>query len=351
MLTIVAFLQPLVLVVECPFLYTHARTHTHPKKQSRPSAVSEESIVKEDGEETDGETEFLASVLDIGNNDPSTQQGELSDDYLMGLEDLTDPLTQLNEVSGRLRGSGTFLEKVTSYLENEQLPFEHADIWVPSVANTVNSNGKPGGLQLFHAGCATRSDIDSGIAFRMNEYGMYSKNFSFAPGVGLPGRVYVSGQPSWEGSVDEADPTYFERAGGAKVYGVRCALGIPLHTVNIGRIVLALYSTQNIPENKQLSSKFVADFAKWVPEPKWKLVIDFGSSTDPSMQQQQQHYQQQSRGSSSPFVTKFTGTETISQGHLQTEALVTTGGSHMQQQQHQRHQLMVSSCCRAASCR
>jgi len=171
---------------------------------------------------------------------------------------------------------------VISYMENENLPFEHADIWVPSFLGTDKRSD--GNFRLFHAGHATRCDLESTMAYRMNEYGVYSTNFSFAPGVGLPGRVYASGMPSWEGGVDDADPTYFERAGGAKVYGVRCALGIPLHTASIGRIVLAMYSTTNVPENKQLTSKFLADFTKWMPEPKWKLVIDLGpasSTTSP----------------------------------------------------------------------
>jgi hypothetical protein len=132
-------------------------------------------------------------------------------------------------------------------------------------------------LRLFHAGHATRSDIDSTICTKFNEYGAYSTNFSFAPGVGLPGRVYTSGQLTWECKVNEADPTRFERAGGAQVYGVRTAIGIPLEAPVVGRIVLALYSSADIREDQFTLQRYADAFSKWTPEPKWKVEIELGA--------------------------------------------------------------------------
>ena len=230
----------------------------------------------------DDQVDFLANVLEmdtgaVGNNRSRT----LSEDFLIGFDDLEDPLNMIRDAPpqpvNKLGDCGPFLENVIQYVERENLPFEHADVWVPSqVPVDQNGDGKSETLRLFHAGHATRSDIESGLASQLHEYGVYSTNFSFAPGVGLPGRVYNSGVSSWENHVNDADPTRFERAGGAQVYGVKTAVGIPLDAPVVGRIVVALYGTNEIEENMQQLDHCATDFAKWIPEPKWKLVVELG---------------------------------------------------------------------------
>jgi hypothetical protein len=211
----------------------------------------------------------------------------MSDDFSMGiLEDLMDPRSMMVDGGvpphNSIGDCGPFLTKVVHYIENENVPFEHVDVWVPSFRTCAAADGnsndksKPDTLRLFHAGHATRSDVDSSHSFQLHEYGVYSTNFSFAPGVGLPGRVYTLGSPSWECNVYNADPTRFERAGGAQVYGVRTAVGIPLDMPDVGRIVLVLYSTKEIEENQQLLQRFATEFAKWIPKPKWKLEKELG---------------------------------------------------------------------------
>lgn len=246
--------------------------------QKTASMISENDSSKPEEDEVD----FLTNVLELstaldGNGGHSTVE-----DYLIGIDDLVDPLSQLNDAPRTLGDCGPFLGKVINYMEMEGLPFEHADIWVPSIlGNDRNDTGDVQGsnsLRLFHAGHATRSDLDASLALRMNEYGIYSTNFSFAPEVGLPGRVYANGKTSWETGLDAADPKYFERAGGANVYGIKCAVGIPLDASSVGRIVLAMYGTKEVPEDKNLTAKLLAEFTKWVPEPKWKLIIDLGPS-------------------------------------------------------------------------
>jgi hypothetical protein len=111
----------------------------------------------------------------------------------------------------------------------------------------------------------------------MQEYGEYSVNFSFASGVGLPGRVYASGEPSWECQINEADPKAFARVGGAKVYGIKTGLGIPL-TTRIGRIVVSMYSALDSKKDDAIIQKVKTDLALYSPEPKWKLVVDIGPS-------------------------------------------------------------------------
>jgi len=206
----------------------------------------------------------------------------LSGDFSIGIDDLVDPLVTTPVLgptqhhphsfteSNYLGDCGPFLEQVVHYIEQNSTHFEHMDVWVPSYQESS--------LRLFHAGHATRSNIDASVAFQLHEFGIYSTNFSFEPAHGLPGRVFSTGCPSWECHVDSADSSEFERAGGAKVYGVKTAVGIPLSSSGVGRIILILYSSKHIDRNDGMLKKLVEDLSRWIPEPRWKLVIDFGTS-------------------------------------------------------------------------
>ena len=176
-----------------------------------------------------------------------------------------------------------FLDAIVMYMETHNLPFQHADLWVPSYTpeeGREDSFKGEGGerVRLFHAGHASRGDLDGGLAYKLHEFGVYSDHFSFEPGHGLPGRVYTSGEISWECGIQQKDPKIFERVGGAKVYGVKTAVGIPLNTALVGRIVVAMYSCDNVPENMAVARDCAAELAKYSPEPKWKLCIDMDSS-------------------------------------------------------------------------
>jgi hypothetical protein len=244
------------------------------------TATTDASTVasSDDGSEAD----FITSMLDIGANHVGFRSLAPSEDFAnmfdeLDGEDPTFNLTPHPSAYHHVRNNcGPFLEEIVSYMETNALPFEHVDVWVPSLP--PKGQGKPGELRLFHAGHATRSDLDPALFCQMHEYGEYSVKFSFASGVGLPGRVYATGEPSWECQIDEADPTLFVRAGGAKVYGIKTGLAIPVTTAVIGRMVVSMYSTRNMYEDPTMIQKITADLAMYAPEPKWKLVVDLGSS-------------------------------------------------------------------------
>jgi hypothetical protein len=222
------------------------------------------------------EADFIASMLDIGANHAPNEDFANMFDELDG-EDPTLNLTPHPSAYHHVRNNcGPFLEEIVSYMETNALPFEHVDVWVPSLP--PKGQGKPGELRLFHAGHATRSDLDPALFCQLHEYGEYSVKFSFASGVGLPGRVYATGEPSWECQIDEADPTLFVRAGGAKVYGIKTGLAIPVTTAVIGRMVVSMYSTRNMHADPTMIQKVTADLAMYAPEPKWKLVVDLSTS-------------------------------------------------------------------------
>lgn len=226
-----------------------------------------------DGGDT-SEADFISGMLDLGESahHPTEDFTQIFDDLANG--------PGLPQGAKHMRNNcGPFLEEIVSYAETHNLPFQHVDVWVPSYTNMGEG---PDNLRLFHAGHATRSDIDAPLFGQLNEYGEYSTKFSFASGVGLPGRVFAGGESRWEQQVDEADPKFFERAGGAKVYGVKTGFGFPLTTKVIGRIVVCFYSVVDVPEDDGLKTQCVTDLAKLCPEPKWKLVVEMETDAKPA---------------------------------------------------------------------
>jgi len=107
---------------------------------------------------------------------------------------------------------------------------------------------------------------------------MYSKNFSFSPGFGMPGRAYLSRVPSWENNLTILKPEQFARVAEAKIYGVNTSLCIPINTP-IGTMVVAFYSTRNLSRDVLYEKKCIERLWKLKPEPKWKLTIDVGLKT------------------------------------------------------------------------
>jgi hypothetical protein len=249
------------------------------------------------GEATCEDDDFLASMMNIAKSPnlegiaPSNRSRFFSVDF--GLDESVDPLSiepamdTPHAPHHNLGDCGPFLEEIVSFMQAEQMPFQHVDVWVPSFVNqdgkstNGNNNGGEQGqeLRLFHAGYATRADLDEPLSFQLNEFGQYSTNFTFAPGIGLPGRVYSSGKYTWERNIQDVDSRIFLRSGGAKVYGIRTGFGLPLESALVGRMVIAMYSTLDMEEDVSLIEKCRINFAKYTPEPKWKLVIDMASTS------------------------------------------------------------------------
>ena len=193
---------------------------------------------------------------------------------------------------------GQFIGKIISYIQRKNaqsmnyVPFEYVDLWVPSFV-TPKSDGQQSGsgngnssndeqkCRLCFAGCGTIDPSCLGKA-RLDEYynllafGEYSQKFSFAVGRGLPGRVYQSGIPTWEQSVHNAPVHHFERCGGALQYGVKTVVGIPIPSPNVGCIVVVLYSCHDRSKDQNLVGQLSEEFASYLPNPKWKLVVDAG---------------------------------------------------------------------------
>jgi len=233
------------------------------------------------------------------------------------------------------RYAAPFLAGITSYIERNSVPFEHVDLWVPSTVPKelesessrplVGSMGSGSNTALFgmsgvvgntlgvtrlcFAGSATlgtqvvaeepstntmgNENIETGKSttiplsdeeiFNFSLYGDYSAKFSFSSGCGLPGRVFQSGIAAWEQYLTNAPPEMFERTGGAIQFGIRTALGLPIDSPTVGRIVLVLYSKHNREKDVELVNRIVRDVRLFNPSPRWKLVVDIcsnGSAAD-----------------------------------------------------------------------
>lgn len=240
----------------------------------------------------DGDAEFISNMLDLTH--PSHSGGGIShrhrsdsfDDFSKVFQELSGDSTTATHHHLR-NNCGPFLEAIAMLIETHNLPFEHVDVWVPSAdpSSALMSNNAVGGpeskLRLYHAGYATRHDLDPVLTRQLDEYGEYSTKFSFAMGVGLPGRVFEVGGHSWERRIDQANPKLFERAGGARVYGIKTGLGISVSTNVIGRMVVALYSTRDLEEDERVVQLCTQEFAKFSPEPKWTLVVEMGPTPVP----------------------------------------------------------------------
>ena len=235
---------------------------------------------------SNSELDFIASMLnpmpaDNGHNSGHDISHESFDDFTAFFNEMTEdkhPNPVVEQEVNQVRGNcGPFLEALISLIEKQNLPFEHVDIWVPSF-NSSATRPSSDEIRLYHGGFATRHDIDPLLYSQLNEYGSYSTRFSFASGAGLPGRVFETGRHAWDRHIDEADPHFFERAGGAKVYGIKTGFGMQLSTNALGRMVVAMYSTRDLVEDESLVQVCKTALAKFSPQPKWKLVVDVESA-------------------------------------------------------------------------
>ncbi|VEU37489.1 unnamed protein product [Pseudo-nitzschia multistriata] len=252
------------------------------------------------------------------------------------LQLLTEEANQIGttDINGKssLLHSAPFLAKAVVYLKRHDVPFEHVELWVPSFvpqANGQTADGAASNCRLCFAGSATvdevveegsktKKPLSQQSQFSLQAFGDYSQKFSFDVGCGLPGRVYESGRPTWEQSVQNAPHHHFERCGGALQWGIKTVLGIPIASPNVGRIVVTLYSLHDRPKDQDLVGRLSEEFTRvshhvfqfrfsclsipndkisltriidcslfalqLLPSPKWKLVVDIG---EPPPQPQQ----------------------------------------------------------------
>lgn len=207
-------------------------------------------------------------------------EGADADDVLALLADKSmlessKPSGSSGEFAGSsLLHSAPFLSRALSYMQRHHVPFEHIDLWVPSFVPSSGAESAEGtSCRLCYAGNAT---VDLQVAqdgkctlplsaedhFNLFSFGDYSQKFSFDVGCGLPGRVYQSGMPTWEQSVMNAPHHHFERGGGARQWGIKTVVGIPIASPSVGRIVVVLYSRHDREKDQELVGRLSEEFTR-----------------------------------------------------------------------------------------
>ncbi len=208
----------------------------------------------------------VSSVSDVETSNHHSKRIRVRDDVKPSPSQ--DLLTDLSDLCDQFGDWGPFVQKVSDFVESEDLPFQYFDVWVVSKADgqsdqddndTAMSSSTD--VVLRHAGHSARSDTESiWTLYHMNEFGRFSANFKFPPGVGLPGRVLSSGQPTWDDSIQNLSSAKFPRVKGAITHGIVTGLGFPMFNTPVGRVVVAMYSSTPVEKDQNLVQKCCAQF-------------------------------------------------------------------------------------------
>jgi len=154
--------------------------------------------------------------------------------------------------------SSTFLHQLITYVRKKQLPFHYIDMWIPS--QDLDGDDKTAHkMYLSHNGDAIRTDLSPSGQLQLKEFGLFSRNFLFSVGAGMPGRVYESSRYSWERNVQSASPDYFRRVGGARLSNICTVVGIPVHHSKLGLVVIGLYSLLDLVEDPEIFRSLMDD--------------------------------------------------------------------------------------------
>jgi len=172
-----------------------------------------------------------------------------------------------SSASSHNKKTSPFLSKVMDLLNTMNIPFDHADVWAPTLIQNDNSQafGKnTHGIRLSHAGycLSEKKNISNEDYHNLAEFAEYSTKFSFNVGCGLPGRVYQSGIPTWEQNIQNAPAQHFERLGGALQWGIKTVVGLPISSPTVGRVVLNLYSTEDVNKDHVLVNTLSEEIMK-----------------------------------------------------------------------------------------
>ena len=76
----------------------------------------------------------------------------------------------------------------------------------------------------------------------------HSEPFTFAPGMGIPGRVWLSQQSEWHTDISKVSEAIFLRCQAATEYGIKAVLGIPLVVDQQVLAVLVFFSDRAMPK-------------------------------------------------------------------------------------------------------
>ena len=164
---------------------------------------------------------FIGSCVDITDRKEAEQDRQL-------LKTVTHAVVTSTDFHSALQVA---LQKVC-----EATQWEFGEVWVPNLEKGVME-------------CCPvwYSKTERLAAFRQ-----LSEAFTFPPGVGLPGRVWVSRRTEWHQDISQATATTYLRAEAAMAAGLKATLGIPLLAHDNVIAILVFYMSEAHEEDKRL---------------------------------------------------------------------------------------------------
>ena len=90
------------------------------------------------------------------------------------------------------------------------------------------------------------------IGSTLGEFRRLSQTYTFAPDIGLPGKVWSSQQPLWIQDVSLKSNTFFTRAHLAKACGLKAGFGVPILANNEVLAVLVFFMFESRQEDRRL---------------------------------------------------------------------------------------------------
>ncbi|HEY9636814.1 MAG TPA: PAS domain S-box protein [Coleofasciculaceae cyanobacterium] len=103
-----------------------------------------------------------------------------------------------------------------------------------------------------HAPKVETPNLQSPIPNPLSEFQSQSETFSFAPGTGLPGQVWLSRQPVWIRDVSIESESFFVRSHLAKACGLRAGFGVPILANDKVLAVLTFFMFESRQEDRRL---------------------------------------------------------------------------------------------------
>jgi diguanylate cyclase (GGDEF)-like protein/PAS domain S-box-containing protein len=121
--------------------------------------------------------------------------------------------------------------------------WNYGEAWIPCLKNDV--------LQCSSAWYINDYENTNQLA-QLHEFRAMSETFTFALGVGLPGRVWASQQPEWQQDSSKQPETNFLRQSAALENGIKAGLAIPVVVNHQVLAVLVFFKFAAVSQNKQL---------------------------------------------------------------------------------------------------
>ncbi len=124
----------------------------------------------------------------------------------------------------------------------------------------------------------------------LREFRRQSEAFTFAPGIGLPGKVWSSRQPLWIRDVSiEPDP-FFLRSHLAKACGLRAGFGVPILADDQVLAVLVFFMFESHQEDRRLVELITAVAAQLGAVIQRKQVVSEAARSAAALQESQRRF-------------------------------------------------------------